>query len=192
MRGRPGNRRGSFGCGGSIPAGAGETLHPRSIYYENRVDPRGCGGDSLATKGATTRKGRSPRVRGRQRTLYRRHPPARSIPAGAGETGHHGCPCRRRTVDPRGCGGDIRALLEGVSAAGRSPRVRGRLTPPLLPPVAVGSIPAGAGETPGRRPPGRRGRVDPRGCGGDVRTRTRRDRHSGRSPRVRGRHGAAV
>ena len=46
-------RRGQSGCrvrtGGSIPAGAGETLAQIVFIGIDQVDPRGCGGDCLLT-----------------------------------------------------------------------------------------------------------------------------------------------
>ena len=54
--------------------------------------------------------------------------------------------------------------------------------------VAVGSIPAGAGEPPKGVGQSFHVRVDPRGCGGAVNTMQQEVLESGRSPRVRGSH----
>ncbi len=101
-------------CGGSIPAGAGETRSSTPTATARRVDPRGCGGDAPPESAIASDEGRSPRVRGRRRPLPGRLPARRSIPAGAGETRPRAGGLRRRRVDPRGCGGDLRAVVIGA------------------------------------------------------------------------------
>ncbi len=133
-------------------------------------------------------KGRSPRVRGRLDKWGQPKRTVGSIPAGAGETWHHGPPSDVPWVDPRGCGGDIRCSARRRVALGRSPRVRGRREHALLVGSRYGSIPAGAGETRPRVRPREARRVDPRGCGGDTCTMASAQAKTGRSPRVRGRH----
>ena len=65
--------------------------------------------------------------------------------------------------------------------------MRGRLDADEGVAVLGGSIPAGAGETAGRKKTAPRGPVDPRGCGGDVGQGQEDVVEAGRSPRVRGR-----
>ena len=137
----------------------GDTSLPRT---------RGCGGDSYPHRGHLIDDGRSPRVRGRPAVSCLGYYGHRSIPAGAGET-----PCAYSTlkayrVDPRGCGGDSTSDYYELSAAGRSPRVRGRPFSSFIYFGYLRSIPAGAGETLDLLMVHPWGRVDPRGCGGDF------------------------
>ncbi len=90
-------------------------------------------------------------------------------------------------VDPRGCGGDRVRARRNAAEKGRSPRVRGRRAEELGLGTYPGSIPAGAGETAASRRAAAAGWVDPRGCGGDIGSKTNRTCGRGRSPRVRGR-----
>jgi len=105
-RGRRRIRNSAMHPAGSIPAYAGETRVTKVSAVEQRVDPRVRGGDSKRPSPHTSRRGRSPRTRGRRPSP--RPPTAwwRSIPAYAGETRArqaHGGDCR---VDPRVRGGD--------------------------------------------------------------------------------------
>ena len=117
------------GCGGSIPAYAGETdLHYETIAA-SRVDPRVRGGDRLERIERYAATGRSPRTRGRQRVTYDLHYETRSIPAYAGETRRLCASSRYRKVDPRVRGGDALPPKLLSQLAGRSPRTRGRRPP---------------------------------------------------------------
>ena len=71
----------------------------------------------------------------------------RSIPAGAGETLAGFPPPSVNRVDPRGRGGDRKWVGDKHVKQGRSPRARGRRIGGGVEDAAVGSIPAGAGET---------------------------------------------
>ena len=112
-----------------------------------------------------------------------------SIPACAGE------PTARRygdympTVYPRVCGGtgDISPVFP--HNPGLSPRVRGNLELPRVGPANQRSIPACAGEPPGKPFTGYARRVYPRVCGGTSRIFSDQDSLSGLSPRVRGNPG---
>ncbi len=187
VRGRPRRRESTASGKGSIPAGAGETVIWRAATDEYPVDPRGCGGDSADPRAAIPIRGRSPRVRGRRKRNVRRQRLAGSIPAGAGETASSRACCRRRWVDPRGCGGDYQQPPSASQSLGRSPRVRGRPSPDDAGPSLHGSIPAGAGETRVLRAMEEVLGVDPRGCGGDIWLFGLGAVKRGRSPRVRGR-----
>ena len=78
------------------------------------------------------------------------------------------------------------ARLHGFPDWGRSPRVRGSQTVSRVAAKDVGSIPACAGEpTPARAAVNSSG-VDPRVCGGALRSSAIHPRTRGRSPRVRG------
>ena len=109
------------------------------------------------------------------------------IPAGAGETSRRPGGQRRGRVDPRGCGGDASRRFCASLFGGGSPRVRGRQARTGRRRCGRGWIPAGAGETRTAAPPGRRRRVDPRGCGGDITDALLPVLARGGSPRVRGR-----
>ncbi len=190
VRGRPLHRLRARTRDGSIPAGAGETCLPPPTPGTRRVDPRGCGGDAGIPGAASGSGGRSPRVRGRHHRSDSDVGDVGSIPAGAGETATTSMRRRRVRVDPRGCGGDCLAGHAQHLRQGRSPRVRGRHLVTCLALAAVGSIPAGAGETRPRPASEWAERVDPRGCGGDFAREPRNSFRTGRSPRVRGRRAA--
>ncbi len=74
-------------------------------------------------------------------------------------------------------------------ALGLSPRVRGNLERHQRVNVAIGSIPARAGEPMGASRESAQHRVYPRACGGTLNTRTFSAMADGLSPRVRGNHG---
>ena len=94
-------------------------------------------------------------------------PVSRLIPAGAGQTS---------------------ALASfSPSAAGSSPRVRGRLRRTRHLPQPCGLIPAGAGQTVGGCGRGHAGTAHPRGCGADRPGEYAVSWRVGSSPRVRGR-----
>ena len=172
---------------GSIPAGAGETRCAGRLPLVGRVDPRGCGGDLYRIRTNSPKTGRSPRVRGRQQAALQQVRHTGSIPAGAGETILPAVAVTSSKVDPRGCGGDKVCHRPNGSQQGRSPRVRGRHRGVIFCLECAWSIPAGAGETWKYSAYDRGMEVDPRGCGGDIITRTTEGAVAGRSPRVRGR-----
>ena len=176
-------------CGGSIPAGAGEPADQLSVELADRVDPRGCGGAPLTSGHSSSSLGRSPRVRGSLRGVRLPRRRRGSIPAGAGEPATRSTSWRKCWVDPRGCGGAVRALCRRQPARGRSPRVRGSPAQRAVADQHVGSIPAGAGEPHlvSRHTVGVA--VDPRGCGGALPSVSSPSQRQGRSPRVRGSRG---
>ena len=114
--------------------------------------------------------GGSPRVRGRRLKEGKLILGIGWIPAGAGETSTDRDNYRARWVDPRGCGGDDSAAPIVRLSVGGSPRVRGRLSSPMVQEALLRWIPAGAGETSVARQCRPYPRVDPRGCGGDLHT----------------------
>ena len=71
---------------------------------------------------------------------------AGSIPAGAGEPANGRVWSDTATVYPRGCGGATLAFDLIAAYPGLSPRVRGSQRELTIPVIALGSIPAGAGE----------------------------------------------
>ena len=93
------------------------------------------------------RRGQSPRVRGRPRDCLAEAILQRSIPARAGETIDVLAVLPPGRVNPRACGGDVRAVEDAITQEGQSPRVRGRRDCPLDTDGMERSIPARAGET---------------------------------------------
>ena len=215
VRGKPPPTGSCPSCRGSIPARAGETYHGRCRQFPpNRVHPRACGGNGTKVLRGAVVEGPSPRVRGKHRNVQRLVGDSGSIPARAGETGalraggsrtgsiparagetsarSTGCGTRpvhpracggnattsavdRRRVHPRACGGNPSGAATRSLAVGSIPARAGE-TParsavdrgvhPRASPASIGSIPARAGETPYVRA-GRR--VHPRACGGPQR-----------------------
>ena len=171
---------------GSIPAGAGEPRADTRLAGLRRVYPRGCGGTRSLIASPPLWLGLSPRVRGNLGDRLLCVHPVGSIPAGAGEPGAGVLGHAAARVYPRGCGGTSRAVANGRSPWGLSPRVRGNRSVRAGSARSAGSIPAGAGE-PGFRPAARsRRRVYPRGCGGTGWISRCCASCRGLSPRVRG------
>ena len=154
--------------------------------------PRGCGADSSRVVPVWLCRGSSPRVRGRLAVVGGEFAGEGLIPAGAGQT----ATTVRSTVGgwahPRGCGADQPENGVPGSAAGSSPRVRGRRTHAVNAVHHTGLIPAGAGQTTRLRTRRTRDGAHPRGCGADGRFRPGGHGVRGSSPRVRGRHLSAL
>ena len=93
-----------------------------------------------------------------------------SIPARAGEPRYSDIVLGHERVYPRACGGTITSDPEFGINSGLSPRVRGNLINKLACDLAIGSIPARAGEPRFPRRKRRCGWVYPRACGGTTST----------------------
>ncbi len=91
---------------GSIPACAGETRGASFYRCIIRVYPRVCGGNINRTLSRASRRGLSPRVRGKHDLGEELPLSSRSIPACAGETSKGADPIGVSTVYPRVCGGN--------------------------------------------------------------------------------------
>ena len=128
-------------------------------------------------------------MRGNRHCLCRLKGPARSIPACAGEPKHWGQCHSLNRVYPRVCGGTDNIPVGFAVYEGLSPRVRGNLLLANLPPPAVGSIPACAGEPRNSLSMIIRIWVYPRVCGGTVPAGSSSPEADGLSPRVRGNPG---
>ena len=173
---------------GSIPAGAGEPRPTCRPAISSSVYPRGCGGAPQGGVSPGGLRGLSPRVRGSPMRRVSRAGGTRSIPAGAGEpTTSCLCPALS-TVYPRGCGGARYREHTPTRRRGLSPRVRGSPSVRLVVSVALGSIPAGAGEPTMANCEAYGHEVYPRGCGGASPWARRQAPTGGLSPRVRGSH----
>ena len=146
VRGNQGWLLQSYRTWGSIPACAGEPSRPAIRGYWSTVYPRVCGGTRLPCFPGRSTCGLSPRVRGNQLGNDLDEFVNGSIPACAGEP-PEGTPQRTRTaVYPRVCGGTRELCMECPGYVGLSPRVRGNLQRSGRHLMAVGSIPACAGE----------------------------------------------
>ena len=171
---------------GSIPACAGEPACLSKIFPLFAVYPRVCGGTAPDTPSPPAHTGLSPRVRGNP---YHNGPPfryRRSIPACAGEPGLIYGPAWSRRVYPRVCGGTA-SYQRGVSTdRGLSPRVRGNPHGSPQFGVAIGSIPACAGEPQKPIFVAIDIAVYPRVCGGTLISLSPGQAAQGLSPRVRG------
>ena len=175
-----------------IPVGAGQTPRTAEDTSQPRAHPRGCGADKGPKDNATELWGSSPQVRGRLRRRRRRRLGPGLIPAGAGQTRTR-CHCDTTArAHPRRCGADAIRAVEGFSAAGSSPQVRGRHRAIRRRDRGAGLIPAGAGQTCASTKVGSHVAALPRRCGADYRPAARRFRDWGSSPQVRGRHNASA
>ena len=186
MRGNRCRSPRSWSRSGSIPACAGKPSTRSSVMPSPAVDPRVCGETPSLASAGVFEYGRSPRVRGNPVPIVRDRRPLGSIPACAGKPPP---PAGRRSapgVDPRVCGETIWTVDHIHHLPGRSPRVRGNLTPLLAGQAFHRSIPACAGKP--SRPHRSRSRteVDPRVCGETRVSEPASSCWLGRSPRVRG------
>ena len=132
------------------------------------------------------RWGLSPRLRRNYPAVQGLVPRARSIPAPAGEPPRPHGPADAAAVYPRACGGTSRELSLRSDPLGLSPRLRGNRVPIPVLAQLYGSIPAPAGEPPGRPPLRLRDRVYPRACGGTMLPGPNAYTSEGLSPRLRG------
>ena len=152
-----------------IPAGAGNTASPAPRARQRPVHPRGCGEHGLYRYAVLSDGGSSPRVRGTHQQNRRPVARLRFIPAGAGNTLTSPRSLMPLAVHPRGCGEHNNKPTRRRDYGGSSPRVRGTLDPADVEALIGRFIPAGAGNTSGRR--GQPGvlPVHPRGCGEHLR-----------------------
>jgi len=109
VRGSPGPSGVAERNRGSIPARAGEPLSAAAPGAGSGVDPRACGGAHSRNTVRNAVTGRSPRVRGSLKDARDRDMNRGSIPARAGEPVEAGDPGGGCGVDPRACGGALRA-----------------------------------------------------------------------------------
>ena len=170
----------------SIPACAGEAKRRAAALIWQRVYPRVCGGSQPGRGGRPAGAGLSPRVRGKRAAVGRKAMQGGSIPACAGEARFPSAVFGPAKVYPRVCGGSSITLSACVAGGGLSPRVRGKRASSASTSVAIGSIPACAGEahpaTSTMPPSG----VYPRVCGGSLLKGLAYCYERGLSPRVRG------
>ena len=131
---------------GSIPACAGEAIHPPPPASPPRVYPRVRGGSPRRPALACPIPGLSPRARGKRIGAADREPSSRSIPACAGEASRPTRRPRSRRVYPRVRGGSFCHAASASCWPGLSPRARGKPQGRNGIFLNRGSIPACAGE----------------------------------------------
>ena len=173
----------------SIPAHAGEPA-PRNI--ERRmlwVYPRACGGTHARLHRPGCHRGLSPRMRGNLVRSFSVPPWFGSIPAHAGEPPIPTSSTWMARVYPRACGGTTAGNPASVRETGLSPRMRGNLRRIDVRFLAVGSIPAHAGEPPADSGTSLVEWVYPRACGGTAASACPASTYVGLSPRMRGNPG---
>ena len=116
---------------GLIPACAGKTRYGMDSQPLKRAHPRVCGENSFGLLAVAGVVGSSPRVRGKLPPMLRRLLARGLIPACAGKTWNHSqIRCMTR-AHPRVCGENIETFGGAATLSGSSPRVRGKLHPPV-------------------------------------------------------------
>ena len=135
---------------GLIPAHAGKTRQHGPRKSAHRAHPRACGENSVVDADAAIPEGSSPRMRGKRGMTFDSDCAHGLIPAHAGKTNQVLIESAHAGAHPRACGENVQAQGGVVDRVGSSPRMRGKLLPPLLLALPVGLIPAHAGKTQGR------------------------------------------
>ena len=130
--------------------------------------------------------GLSPRTRGNLADIGHDENGLGPIPADAGEPVRRRRPSSMSRAYPRGRGGTAAAIGGMAKIAGLSPRTRGNHSASPLRVIALGPIPADAGEPDRYRSQAAKAWAYPRGRGGTCPTNRRQGRQRGLSPRTRG------
>ena len=151
-----------------------------------RVYPRASGGTAVQRPHDVGAHGLSPRERGNRPTSVVARPISGSIPARAGEPAAARSRPLPLTVYPRASGGTESIAAAALPKVGLSPRERGNPLDLADASVDAGSIPARAGEPPGRCRCGWSRTVYPRASGGTSGAQYQTGSGSGLSPRERG------
>ena len=175
---------------GTIPACAGEPTPGPWFVPRYRDYPRVCGGTFNISHIAFSLQGLSPRVRGNLVSALKIDTISGTIPACAGEPRSTSLVNDRNRDYPRVCGGTVQCASATIRRSGLSPRVRGNQITSIICPLAVGTIPACAGEPTLCLPVCPVGEDYPRVCGGTIYCDFLYTPKLGLSPRVRGNHHA--
>ena len=104
VRGKPARRDRRAPPDRLIPARAGKTWFRRTVASTERAHPRACGENARPAHPPPTRKGSSPRVRGKRGLWTHVLRPPGLIPARAGKTPVVGSPRTCSGAHPRACG----------------------------------------------------------------------------------------
>ena len=147
MRGKPRPYCCCWRITGLIPACAGKTIAGFDESEVGRAHPRVCGENIDVNSNHMPGAGSSPRVRGKLATAYLRFKCPRLIPACAGKTRLVILPPRLFQAHPRVCGENEDVDVNTTTAAGSSPRVRGKLALFRSSRLCRRLIPACAGKT---------------------------------------------
>ena len=151
-----------IGLGGLIPAWAGKTRVRCPLVAGRAAHPR-VGGENLEqSTGAIEAVGSSPRGRGKPAWGLRSLRAWRLIPAWAGKTTGTARAAVHRQAHPRVGGENSSLVATPTSAAGSSPRGRGKQNASPTGRVLKGLIPAWAGKTLVRRLGGHQAKAHPR------------------------------
>ena len=169
-----------------IPAHAGQTESNQHAHDAVTDHPRACGANPGLEGPRAWYYGSSPRMRGKRAETVTVRGVSRIIPAHAGQTQSRQSQRPEHADHPRACGANRNTRIPTASAAGSSPRMRGKLGDPGGGVAGVRIIPAHAGQTsPATRPAGR-APDHPRACGANTLRRWVMPSRSGSSPRMRG------
>ena len=133
-----------------IPAHAGQTFLNTNLFYLYTDHPRACGANGLSTRVYRPPIGSSPRMRGKRTRWFFRCPPARIIPAHAGQTIRWSADRRCPADHPRACGANQDDGFRNYCDGGSSPRMRGKRRRHPRSGRHRRIIPAHAGQTCGR------------------------------------------
>jgi len=170
---------------GFIPAWAGQPCSLLQRVPDARVHPRVGGAAAQRVAGALPLVGSSPRGRGSQRRSPLLKLAKRFIPAWAGQPALRRLVCRHIQVHPRVGGAAYLAPYDSGGSRGSSPRGRGSLGIAVTAAIAVGFIPAWAGQPKKNECVSERA-VHPRVGGAARQAKSARSRLRGSSPRGRG------
>ena len=129
------------------PAGAGKTIHHKTVLRQCRDHPRRCGENYFLSVYVIGLSGSPPQVRGKLYRPYNKVASIRITPAGAGKTSApmpSGSPGQDH---PRRCGENVCGNPCCCGIPGSPPQVRGKHCAFVRTPIDVGITPAGAGKT---------------------------------------------
>ena len=186
VRGKRSSIQASCSSSRLIPARAGKTKTSPQPGPGGTAHPRACGENRRSCTRRPPEPGSSPRVRGKQRWRFRQCQHSRLIPARAGKTGPPARPRGRPAAHPRACGENAMHACARATAAGSSPRVRGKRRRRAPSTWTRRLIPARAGKTSTWCSSIARPRAHPRACGENSMPPGVSPPSSGSSPRVRG------
>ena len=169
-----------------IPARAGKMAAAAACSPARSAHPRACGENFSSPNVVVFGDGSSPRVRGKPGPPVRNGSIEGLIPARAGKTGPPARPRGRPAAHPRACGENAMHACARATAAGSSPRVRGKRRRRAPSTWTRRLIPARAGKTSTWCSSIARPRAHPRACGENSMPPGVSPPSSGSSPRVRG------
>ena len=132
----------------NIPAYAGKTILAIAVATGVKEHPRVCGENRMLCFDVYYIMGTSPRMRGKQQRLPWWAGLLRNIPAYAGKTRMGANLTALEAEHPRVCGENMITSSNGLTQAGTSPRMRGKLGVYNGCHCGFRNIPAYAGKTP--------------------------------------------